>query len=236
MRGATPLILPRLAERFGWSVGSLGFGERAGLGGAGFRLVVALEPLDLLDELADVLELAVDRGEPDVGDGIQALEVIHHHTPELLAADFLLGALVQLGLDVDDDVVDGLDADRALLARLQDRAAELLAVEGLAAPVALDHVRQHVLDVLVGRVAAVAFETLTAAPDELPVPAYPRVDDPILRVTAKRALHRAPPFPDAGWVIGFAPRKAGTDSSAPAPLPVPSPPPTRSRDWPTPDR
>ena len=51
-----------------------------------------------------------------------------------------------------------------------------------------------------------------AAPDELPVPAHPRVDDPILRVTAKRALHRAPPFPDAGPVIGFAPNRAGTDS------------------------
>src|SRR5262252_3120878 len=232
MRGATPLILPRLAERFGWSVGSLGFGERAGLGGAGFRLVVSLESLDLLDELADVLELAVDRGKPDVGDRIEPLQVVHDHSAELLAADLLLGALVQLGLDLDDNVVDRLHADRPLLARLQDGAAELLAVEGLAAAVALDHVRQHILDVLVGRIPTVALEALAAAPDELPVPAHPRVDDPILRVTAKRALHRAPPFPDAGWVIGFAQSKAGTDSSAPGPVPVPSPPPTRSRGSP----
>ena len=138
--------------------------------------------------------------------------MIHDHPAELLAADLLLGALVQLGLDLDDDVVDGLHTDRSLLARLQDGTAELLAVEGLAASVALDHVRQHVLDVLVRRVPAVALEALAAAPDELPVPAHPRVDDPILRVTAKRALHRAPPFPDAGPVIGFAPNRAGTDS------------------------
>src|SRR4029077_11261309 len=187
-------------------------------------------------ELADVLELTVDRREPHVGHRVQALEVVHNHPAELLAAELFLGPLVQLGLDLDADVVDGLHADRPLLARLQDGAAELLAVEGLAAPVALDHVRQHVLDVFVGRVPAVALETLTAAPDELPVPAHPRVDNPILRVTAKRALHRAPPFPDAGWVIGFAPDKAGTDSSAPAPLPVPSLRPTRIQDWPGPGR
>src|SRR5437660_505394 len=118
--------------------------------------------------------------------------MVHDDPSELLAADLLLGPLVELSLDLDDDVVDGLNAERPLLARLQDGAAELLAVEGLAPPVPLDHVRQDILDVLVGRVPTVALEALTAAPDELPVPAHPRVDDPILRVTAKRALHRAP--------------------------------------------
>src|SRR5213593_2110950 len=212
MGGATPLILPpvtnasRLFGRVTWlltlrgcSGGSLGFGEGAGLGGGGFRLVVPLEALDLLDELADVLELPVDRGEADVGDRVQALQMVHHYPAELLAADLFLGALVQLGFDLDDDVVDGLHPDRSLLARLQDGPSELLAVEGLAAAVALDHVRQHVLDVFIGRVPSVALEALAAAPDELPVPAHSRVDDPILRVTAKRALHRAFPLADAGW-------------------------------------
>src|SRR5262249_51058575 len=185
MSGETPLILSRSLRR------SLGLGEGAGLGRGRLGLVVALEPLHLLDELPDVLELAIDRGEPDIGHRVEPLEMVHHDPAELLAADLLLGPLVQLGLDLDDDVVDGLHANRALLPRLQDGAAELLAVERLATPVPLDHVRQHVLDVLVGRVPAVALETFAAAPDELPVPAHPRVDDPILRVTAKRALHRA---------------------------------------------
>src|SRR5437879_8972206 len=170
-----------------------GLGQGAWLGGGGLGLVVPLEPLHLFDELADVLELAIDRGESDIGDRVEALEMVHDDPSELLAADLLLGPLVELSLDLDDDVVDGLNSDRPLLARLQDGATELLAVERLAAPVPLDHVRQHVLDVLVGRVPAVALETLAPAPDELPVPAHPRVDDPILRVTAKRALHRAPP-------------------------------------------
>ena len=119
--------------------------------------------------------------------------MVHDDPAQLLAADLFLGALVELSLDLDDDVVDGLDADRPLLARLQDRPAELLPVEGLAPPVALDHVRQDVLDVFVGRVPAVALEAFAPAPDELSVAAHPRVDHPILGVTAKRALHRAPP-------------------------------------------
>src|SRR6266566_41742 len=226
MRGATPLILPRPLP----DVDLLGLGQGTRLGGGGFGLVVSLEPFHLFDELADVLELAIDRGEPDIGDRVEALEMVHDDPSELLAADLLLGPLVELSLDLDDDVVDGLNSDRPLLARLQDGATELLAVEGLAATVPLDHVRQHVLDVLVGRVPTVALEALTAAPDELPVPAHPRVDDPILRVTAKRALHQAPPFPDADTVIGFAPDKAGTDSSTPALHREPSPRPPRIRD------
>src|SRR5262245_57696951 len=63
-----------------------GFGEGAGLGWGWLGLVVSLEPLDLLDELADVLELPVDGREPDVGDRIEALEMVHDHAPELFAA------------------------------------------------------------------------------------------------------------------------------------------------------
>src|SRR5262249_57596207 len=85
------------------------------------------------------------------------------------------------------------DAHPSLPARLKDRGAELLSIERLAPPVALDHVGQDVLDVLVGRVAPVALEALAAAPDELALAPYPRVDDPVLRVAAERAFHRAAP-------------------------------------------
>src|SRR5205807_839208 len=169
----------------------LGLRGRLGLcGGRRLGLVVALKALHLVDELADVLELPVDRSEAHVGHGVELLEVLHHDLPELLARDLLLGAIVELRLDLANDVVDRLDADRPLLARFQNRGAELLAVEGLAPAVPLDDVRQDILDVLVGRVPPVALEALTPAPDELALAPDPRVDDPILRVTAKRAFHR----------------------------------------------
>src|SRR5262249_45861976 len=166
------------------------------------HLVAALQALHLFDELADVFELPVDRRESHVGDRIEPLQVLHDDPSELLAAYLFLGPLVELSLDVHDDVVDGLDSYRSLLARVEDRAAELLSIERLAPPVALDHVGQDVLDVLVGRVAPVALEALAAAPDELALAPYPRVDDPVLRVAAERAFHRAvPPLTPARAIV-----------------------------------
>src|SRR6185503_6331907 len=136
--------------------------------------------------------------------------LLHDHVTQLLAGDLLLGALVQLGLDVGDDVVDRLDGDRALLAGLEQRAAQLLAIERLPAPIALDHVRQHVLDVLVGRVAPMALETLAPAADELAVTTDPRVDDAILGVAAERASHRGSP-PGAGPLTSPGPGRAESD-------------------------
>src|SRR5438093_9609772 len=131
MRGATPLILPRVLSRE--RVGLFGLGQGAWLGGGGLGLVVPLEPFHLFDELADVLELAIDRGESDIGDRVEALEMVHDDPSELLAADLLLGPLVELSLDLEDVVVESLNSDRPLLRRLQDGATEALAVEGRGA-------------------------------------------------------------------------------------------------------
>jgi len=65
--------------------------------------------------------------------------------------------------------------------------------ERLPAAVTLDDVREPVLDVLVGRVAATALEALAPAADELPFPADARVDDAVFGVAAERAFHRTAP-------------------------------------------
>src|SRR2546430_2248847 len=109
------------------------------------------------------------RGKAEVGTGVELLDVFHHHPAGVFAGDLLLGAVVELRLDLADGVVRRLDADRPLLARFQNRGAELLAVEGLTPAVSLDDVRQDVLDVLVGRVPPVALEALAPAPNELAV-------------------------------------------------------------------
>src|SRR6185503_15381075 len=124
------------------------------LGGLGL-LTFLDEPLHLVHELGDVLELPVHGGEAHVG-----------HL-----------------------VVHRLHAHRALLAGLEDGPAELLPVEGLAPVVALDHVGQHVLDVLVGRIAAVALEALAAAADELAVTPHARVHHAVFRVAAEGTFH-----------------------------------------------
>src|SRR5574341_1768542 len=218
-----------------------GPGARAGLlgpgdhlrfgGGRRLGLVVSLEPLHFLDELPDVLELPVHGREAHVGDRVEPLQVLHHDPAELLAGNFFFGALVELRLDLGDDVVHRLHPHRPLLAGLQDRAAELLAVEGLPAAVALDDVREHVLDVLVRRVAPLTFQALAPAADELAVTPDPGVDDPILRVAAKRAFHRpGPPLTSS------APDRAGSGWSAPGRRRAPALPPRRSPGSTAPDR
>src|SRR5262249_52137965 len=114
----------------------------------------------------------------------------HHHLAELEAGDLLLRALVELDLDVRHHVVHRLHTHRPLLAGLEDGTPELLTIERLTSPVALDHVGQHVLDVLVRRVAPVAPETLPPPPDELALAAHARIDHAVLGVAAERALHR----------------------------------------------
>src|SRR5438132_14303498 len=94
-------------------VGLFGLGQGAWLGGGGLGLVVPLEPLHLFDELADAPELAIDRGESDIRDRIEALQMVHDYPSELLAADLLPGPLVELSLQLDADVVGGLTSDPA---------------------------------------------------------------------------------------------------------------------------
>src|SRR5439155_22626389 len=137
------------------------------------------------------------------------------------ARHLLLDRLVQSTTAVGLQRVYRLDGLRALLARLQDGAAKLLAIGGLAPAVPLDHVGEHVLDVLVGGVAAVALETLAAAADELALAPDARIDDAVLGVSAEWTLH---------GVTSAAPRRAGIVKSAPPPRHAPSPPPWHCRD------
>src|SRR5262245_43966390 len=162
-----------------------------GSGRSRWRFLLAFldQSLHLVHELRDVLELPIDRGEADVGHLVELLQMLHDQIAQLEGRDLLLRPLVQPRLDVGDDVVHGLHAYGSLLTRLQNGAAELLAVEGLAPPIALDDAREHVLDVLVRGVAAVALEAGAPAPDELPLTADAGIDHPILAVAAEGALH-----------------------------------------------
>src|SRR5215831_6192917 len=155
------MVAPSTLRCAAWSA------PRRDLDGLGYLALLAFldEPLHLVHELRDVLELAVDGREAHVGDLVELLEVLHDDLAQLLGGDLLLRAFVELGLDLRHHVVHRLHADGALLARLEDGAAQLLAVERLAAVVALHHVREHVLDVLVGGVPAVALETFAPAAD-----------------------------------------------------------------------
>jgi hypothetical protein len=106
------------------------------------------------------------------------------------AGDLLLGALVEARLHVRDEIVHGLNADRAFLARLQDRAAQFLPVEGLAPAVLLHHDQlQPRLDPLVGGEARGTKVALAPPPDGGCLVDIARVDDPRVTFSAVGTAH-----------------------------------------------
>src|SRR5690242_6043683 len=66
-----------------------------------YRLLLRIQQiLQLGHELADVAELAVDGCEPHVGDFVQATELVHHQTADLVGAHLLLRPVLECGFDL----------------------------------------------------------------------------------------------------------------------------------------
>ena len=84
-------------------------------------------------------------------------------------------------------------ADRALLERLHDPAAQLALVEGLARAVVLDDLRHDELGGLEGREALAAGQALAAAADLVPLAREARVGHLGVVVVAERAVHGRSP-------------------------------------------
>ena len=85
--------------------------------GASFLRVQQI--LQLVHELADVAEVAVDRGEAHVRHLVEPLQLLHHERADVGGRDFLLGPLLQRRFDAIGHRLERRDADRPLLARLQ---------------------------------------------------------------------------------------------------------------------
>src|SRR5437879_5302298 len=89
--------------------------------------------LELAHELAHVLERPVHRGEPHVGDLVEAGELPHHRLADEGGRDLLLAHLLKAALDAVDDGLDLLGGDGPLAAGQLETGDDLLPVEGLAA-------------------------------------------------------------------------------------------------------
>src|SRR6185437_11626574 len=140
---------------------------------------VAVGP-DAADELAEILglaEIAVDRGEADIGDLVEAGERLHDEAADDLGRDLALARAFELADQRIDDPLDALGLDRPLAQRDIDRARELVAVEGLALTVLLDRRQLAQLDALERREAGGAVRAETAAADRGTIVGRPRILD-----------------------------------------------------------
>src|SRR5262245_22163814 len=148
-----------------------------------------LHLLNRVAEIVDVLERAIDRREPDIGDVIELVELLHHHVPDLARRHFAHAEPEQILDDSLDRGVHLLLGHHALVQRLVKAGDQLLAVEIRTPAVLLDDLRQAQLDGLVGREALAARRTT-------PPPAHAgaflidaRVDDLRIWRVAERTLH-----------------------------------------------
>src|SRR3954447_65844 len=150
----------------------------------------APELVDLLLEVLERVEGAVDAGEAQVGDLVELAERAQDGQAHLVAGHLrgagrpdrvlnLLGQLLQLVL------VHG-----APLAGAPHAGDDLGPVERLAHPAALDDGEHRLLD---GGEPATAAGARTAPPGGRALVGLPRVDDPAVGVVAERAPHGDPP-------------------------------------------
>ena len=99
-------------------------------------------------EVLGFAEVAVDAGEADVGDGVHFFQCFHDEFAELGGGDVGFAGGFELADDAGDDALDPFVLDGALAEGDADGAGELIAVEGDAAAVVLDHCEVAELDAL----------------------------------------------------------------------------------------
>ena len=92
-------------------------------------LQARLDFLQRVAEVGDVLEAAIDRGEADVGDLVELVELLHHHLADLPRWDLALAERQHLLHDALDRLVDVFGRHRTLVQRALEAVADACDVE-----------------------------------------------------------------------------------------------------------
>src|SRR5206468_6489876 len=132
---------------------------------------------------------AIHRGEANVGDLVDALELAHHQLAQARRRHFLGAAVEQLVLDALHRRVDLFHADRALAQREGHRRADLRWVELGARAVLLHHRRQGDFGALIGGEALVAALAAAPAAHDIALVGLARLDDLGVFVATERTTH-----------------------------------------------
>lgn len=157
------------------------------------RRFIAREAPNLLhfvDEFVNVLEVMVDAGEANIGDLILLPEFPHHALADELTLDLAIKILKHLFLDLFDQGLYRAGRYRPLVARSLEPLDNFVTLERLSRTVLLDDLKPDAfLDPLPCREPTIASQTLPPPADRLTALAGARVDNLVLVLFAKRALH-----------------------------------------------
>ena len=116
-------------------------------------------------KILGLAEIAVDRGEADIGDVVELAQMLHHDLADRLRGNFGLAAAFELAHDRGNHLLDPFRIDRPLAQGDLQRAHQLVAVERHPAAVALDHGQFAQLHPLEGREAEIAGDAHPPPPD-----------------------------------------------------------------------
>src|SRR5919202_529881 len=147
------------------------------------------------------LEVAVHRGETDIGDLVKSAQLLHDQLADFTGRDLGCAATKERGLDFVHQRLDCPGRDGPAMTRRGHATQKFVAAVFLAAPILLDHHQPHPLHTLVGRVALVAAQAFAPPPRGLTVLRVTRVEHFRIGVSrapceaAMRTLHARPLSP-----------------------------------------
>ena len=149
----------------------------------------AFERLNFIDELTNILKLAIDGGISDKGDGIDFLELCHH----LGADDATRHFLKPFGGEIVHDLISrsfqSVNGNRALFAGSDHSVEDLFPLERFTGSIAFDDPQIAVFQLLVGREAMITAQTFSAAANGKSILAHPRINDLVLQAITLQAAH-----------------------------------------------
>src|SRR5207302_3862886 len=155
-------------------------------------LFAAQQLVDLVFDLLQVHEGTVDGGKPDVGDFIEAAQLVHHQLAHLARRNLHLSAGSELSLDLVHHALDGAGRDFTFGRGFHQAAEQFLAVEVLAPAILLHDIQRHRLDAFVGGEPLRALQALATPADRLPGVGVPGVDHLEVDMTTIGTLHLTP--------------------------------------------
>src|SRR4029077_12038981 len=142
-------------------------------------------------EFLHILEIQINRGEPDVRDFVEFLDTIHQELADLAGLALALGRFMDKALYFVHQRLELCRGHGPLLARLQQALQNFLPVKAFAAPVLLDHHVRDFVDAFIRRVAPAALQAFPAAADQITGAALARINNLVFHDRTKWALHRA---------------------------------------------
>src|SRR5262245_21412963 len=128
-------------------------------------VIVARKFTQHLFEILGLAEIAIDRGEPHIGDVVKGSQPLHDEIADGLRGDIGFAGAFELADDRRYHALDPVGIDRSRAQRDLDRAHQLVAIEGNATPRSLDHLQLAQLHPFESGETAAAFRAVATAPN-----------------------------------------------------------------------